>query len=86
MPTLTKFVETVNAVPDTMGFGVTVIGANSEISAEAGGGLTVQFLVGYMPLRVAISCALRVLRCPMVVEEVPGGILTVMVGWPLLVK
>jgi hypothetical protein len=70
-----------------MGLGVTVIGANSEISAEAGGGwVTVQFLVVYMPLSVAISCALRVLRCPMVVEEVPGGMLTVMVGWPLLVK
>jgi hypothetical protein len=84
---LTKFVETVNELPDTMGFGVTVIGANSEISAEAGGGGgTVQFLVVYIPLSVAISCALSVLRCPMVVEEVPGGILTVIVGWPLLVK
>jgi hypothetical protein len=83
---LTKFVETVNELPDTMGFGATVIGANSEISAEGGGGVMVQFLTVYIPLRVAMSCALRVLRCPMVVEEVPGGILTVMVGWPFLVK
>ena len=46
----------------------------------------VQFLTVYIPLRVAMSCALRVLRCPIVVEAVPGGILTVMVGWPFLVK
>ncbi len=83
---MTKFVDTVNELPDKMGFGVTVMGAKSEISGEETGGVTVQFRVGYMPLSVAISCALRVLRCPMVVEAVAGGILTVMVGSPFLVK